>query len=73
MSLSPIFAAEVGGHGQNAFLVLEIARGHGDGAFGRGVEGRSGFQQRHNLAAASAGALDDGVQLILGEDPPVRS
>ena len=44
---------------------MQVALGHRDGGGGRGVEGGAGLQQGDDLAAAAAGALDDGVELLL--------
>ena len=49
-------------------MVQQVGLGHGDGRFSRGVEGRAGLQQGHDLAAALAGALDDGVQIGLAQE-----
>ena len=68
--LDAVLAVEVGGAGQHALLVLEVALGHGDGRGGRRIEGRAGLQQVDDLAAALAGALDDGVELAPGSSSP---
>ena len=52
-ALHAVFAVEVGGAGQHAALVLEIALGHLDGGGGGRVEGRAGLQQVDDLAAAA--------------------
>src|SRR6185369_8741065 len=58
-ALHAVFAVEVGGAGEHAALVLEVALGHLDGG-GRGrVEGGAGLQQVDDLAAAAARTLDD--------------
>jgi hypothetical protein len=63
-----VFARQPDGAGQDALLVQQVGLGHGDRRFRRSVEGRAGLQQGHDLAAALAGALDDGVQLVLRQE-----
>ena len=65
--LHAVLAVEVGGAGQHAALVLEVALGHRDGGGGRRIEGRAGPEQGDDLAAAPARALDHGVELLLAE------
>ena len=69
-ALHVVFAVEIGGAGQHALLVLEVALGHGDGRGGRRIEGRAGLEQVDDLAAALAGALDDGVDAARGWSSP---
>ena len=64
--LHAVLAVEIGRAGQDALLVLEVALGHGDGGSGGRVEGGAGLEQVDDLAAALAGALDHGVELLLG-------
>src|SRR3546814_9797393 len=64
-AIDAIFAVDIGGAGQDALLVAQIGFGHSDAARGRSVEGRTGAEQRDDLATAAAGALDDRVDLIL--------
>src|SRR4029079_8081233 len=64
-ALHAILAAEVGGTGQYAPLVLEVALGHLDRRGCGRVEGRARLQQVDDLAAALARALDDGVEALL--------
>ena len=67
-ALHAVLAVEVGGAGQHAALVLEVALGHLDRGGGRRIEGGAGLQEVDDLAAAAARALDDGVELLL-RDP----
>ena len=69
-ALDAVLAREIGGAGQHALLVLEIALGHLDRRSGRRIEGRAGLQQADDLAAAVAGALDDRVELLLAWSSP---
>ena len=46
-------------------MVFQIGFRHLDRRGGRGVEGRTGLQQAHDLCAAVTGALDDRVELLL--------
>lgn len=46
---------------------MEIRQCHQDRALGRRVVGAAGLEQGDDLAAAAAGALDDGVQLVLAD------
>src|SRR3546814_1754189 len=61
-----VLAGEVGGGGEDALFVLQIAFGHHDRAGGGGVRSGAGLQERDDLATAGAGALDDGIDLRLG-------
>src|SRR6185436_12560783 len=63
--LHAVFAVEIGGAGQHALLVLQIALGHRHGGSGRRVERGTGLQQVHDLGAAVAGAVDDLVDARL--------
>src|SRR6478609_11380890 len=63
--LHAVFAVEIGGTGQHALLVAEIALGHRDRRRRRGVECRTGLQEVDDLGAAVAGAVDDLVDALL--------
>src|SRR5262249_22870467 len=63
--LDSVFTVEIGGAGQGAFLVLEIALNHGGGGGRRRIERRAGLEQVDDIGAAVAGALDDGVEARL--------
>ena len=65
-AVDPVFTAQIGGAGKHPALVLQIGFGHLNGGTGGRIEGRAGFQQRHDLAATHAGALNDGVEAFLG-------
>jgi hypothetical protein len=69
MSFSRTGRRQVGGAGQDALLVLQVALGHLDGRGCRRVEGRAGLQQANDLGAAVAGALHDLVELFLVVQP----
>src|SRR5262249_28931209 len=57
--LHTVFAVEIGGAGQDALLVAQVAFGHRDRGCGRRIEGRAGLQQIDDLGAAIAGPVDD--------------
>src|SRR3712207_6950719 len=48
--LHAVLTVEIGGAGQNALLVLEVALGHSDGGSRRRVEGGAGLEQVDDLA-----------------------
>jgi hypothetical protein len=61
-----VLAAQQGGAGQHALAVADDRLDHGDGGGGGGVVAGVA-EQADDLAAAVAGALDDGVDLVLRE------
>src|ERR1700731_3000243 len=63
--LDPILPVEPRRPGHHAFLVAQIGLGHLDRRTGRRIEGRAGFQQPDDLAAAIPRALDDFVEPLL--------
>src|SRR6267143_3033534 len=72
VAVDPVLALQQGGAGKHALLVAQVALGHGHGAGGGGIEGGAGLEQRDDLAAALAGAVDDRAQALLGEEPLQR-
>src|SRR4051794_4727355 len=61
-----VLSFEVSGRGQQALGVAQVGLGHLDGGGGGGVVG-AGPHQLDDLAAAVAGALDDRLQLVGGD------
>src|ERR1700675_152655 len=60
--MDAVLSIEVGGTGENLFLVFEDGLDHlGDGG-GRGVVGGAGLEMFYDLGAAVAGALHDALQ-----------
>src|SRR5206468_9658637 len=57
--LHAVFAVEIGGAGQHALLVLQVAFRHRDRGRCRRVEGGTGLQEIDDLGAAVAGTVDD--------------
>src|SRR6478609_7403972 len=64
--LNAVLALKMDGTGQDLFLVLEDGFHHLRSRRGRSIVSAAGFQVFDNLSAAVAGALDDGVEPVFG-------
>src|SRR5689334_308385 len=63
--LDAVLAGEPRGAWEHTLFVAEIGFRHGDRRGGRRIESRAGLQEIDDLAAAAAGALDDGIDALL--------
>src|SRR5690606_28027600 len=64
-AVEAVLAVYIDSARQDALLVAQISFGHRNRAGGGGVVGGAGLEQANDLAAARAGALDDGVDGFL--------
>src|SRR5690606_40169709 len=64
-AVEAVLAVYIDSARQDALLVAQISLGHRNRAGGGGVVGGAGLEQADDLAAARAGALDDGVDGFL--------
>src|SRR5579862_2421938 len=65
--LDAVFAFQIGGAGQDFFLVEEDGAHHFDHGGGGSVVGRAGFEEIDNFGTAFSGAGDDGFDFFSGE------